>query len=139
MSRHLLTTLLCIGFITPVYAETCPSVVKIKADKISGWKAYDSEDGKPLSNYRLSQFKNSVKQFVLAEWVNKDNKNGTMHCYYQDKDGYSFEAYLSKDHFTPENSKKMWYAVSGSLQCAADMNKCQFYQLPPDPKQLAKR
>lgn len=121
------------------FAETCPTVSAIKGNKTIGWQALDSDDSKPLSEKRWAQFKATVEQFVLAEWENANNKKSTVHCYYRDKDGYSFEAYLAKDNFKPENSKKMWYSVSGSMQCAAEMEKCQFSNAIIPPKQLAKR
>lgn len=120
-------------------AEKCPTVEDIKKNKLDGWKIVDSDDGKPISSKRLSQFKESVVQFVLAEWGSTRNLNNAIHCYYRDKEGYSFDAYLTKDHFIPENSKKLWYTVSGSMQCAANMEQCQFQMINAKPTQLAKR
>lgn len=139
MSKKAIILLSTILFSQALFAESCPSVATIKANKITDWKAFDSDDGKPLSEKRLTQFKTTVQQFVLAEWSNINNKKSTIHCYYRDKEGYSFEAYLAKDNFKPENSHKIWYSVSGSMQCAADMEKCQFSNLLSAPKQLAKR
>ncbi len=121
-------------------AETCPSINDVKTKVLHGWKAYDSDDGAPLSPLREAQFKQTIQEFALAEWPNKENKNGTIHCYYRDKTGSSLEAYLAKDHFVPLNHKNYWYEVSGYLHCAAGMDKCEFNQrMLAKQKQLARK
>jgi hypothetical protein len=108
------------------FANTCPSIKDIKNDTLAGWKAYDSDEGTPLSSARVSAFKKNVQQFALAEWVNGGSKHGAIHCYYRDNNGSDLEAYLSKDHFTPRNEKNYWYEVSGFMQCAAGKERCEF-------------
>jgi hypothetical protein len=121
-------------------AERCPSVSDIKNNTINGWKAYDSDDGTPLSAARESQFKKIVEQFALAEWINVKNQPGSIHCYYRDSTGSSLEAYLSKDNFIPKkNPKSFWYEVSGFMHCAAGMDKCEFENHGLGKQQLAKK
>jgi len=114
------------------FALTCPSVANIKKNTLSGWKAYDSDDASPLSQKREAQFKQNAKEFALAEWTwtGTDKTTGTIHCYYRDNTGSDLEAYLSKGNFSPENSRDYWYDVSGSMHCAAGMEKCEFRDSP---------
>src|SRR5579863_3836037 len=62
------------------FAETCPSVNDIKTKNLHSWKAYDSDDGMPLSAQRLAQFKQDAQQFILAEWPNQSHQNSRIHC-----------------------------------------------------------
>jgi hypothetical protein len=121
-------------------ADTCPSVADIKKDAIAGWRAYDSDDGVPLSADREKQYKKAIQEFVLAEWASEPNHTNTIHCYYRDQNGSSLEAYLSKENVTlTKRTKSYWYQVSGSMHCAAGMDQCKFEQ-PILPKQhLAKK
>lgn len=121
------------------WAETCPSIAAIKSNHLAGWKAYDSDDGVPLSSKREIQFKNNAREFALAEWTNSSKKSGSIHCYYRDNTGSDLEAYLAKDNFAPENSRDYWYQVSGSMHCAAGMDKCKFLDSSNQIAQLAKR
>lgn len=119
------------------FADTCPSVKDIKNNALKGWKIYDSEEGTPLSPKRESQFKKEVDGFILAEWM-QEEKIGMIHCYYRNKDGSDMEAFLAKPNFKPDNSKKIWYEVSGAMQCAAGPGKCIFKDDTMD-HQFAKR
>lgn len=121
------------------YAENCPTVNMIKHNLMNRWQAYDSDDNKPLSSKRLAQFKQNVEQFTLAEWQSKDALHSTMHCYYRDKNGSQLEAYLTKDNLVPMDNKKMWYKVSGSMHCAAGMDKCMFQGSLMQQPQLARK
>ncbi|GEM_PF-1437948 len=124
-------------------ADMCPSVKDIQQNRLRGWVMYDTDDGTQLSKQRVAQFKKLATQFVLAEWVDENQQNGTMHCYYRDKEGSELSAYLAKDNFIPENGKSVWYQVSGSVHCAAGADQCVFQQGPQTPlttePQLANR
>ena len=123
----------------PIFAETCPSVYHIKHQTLHGFKMVDSNSDKPLETKRIALFRNKVKEFVLAEWTTtSSHKNGMIHCYYRDHDGSELETYLVKEHFTPENSNNFWYAVSGAMHCAANINQCIF-QTTIQQQQLAKK
>jgi hypothetical protein len=125
---------------TMAYADTCPSVKDIQSKVLSGWKAYDSDDGTPLSSLREKEYKKTIEEFALAEWSDQQNRKGTMHCYYRDKTGSSLEAYLAQDYFVPQKHKNYWYKVSGFMHCAAGMEKCKFDHLAlKNQKHLAKR
>lgn len=140
MTKKLIVILGMLLFCPLVAAETCPSVDAIKKNThLQGWKAFDSEDGTPLSAKREAQFKKNIEQFVLAEWVNRDSRLGTIHCYYRDNTGSDLEAYLAKNNFMPQDSKKYWYQVTGSLQCAAGMDECHFKKNILPQTKLAKR
>jgi len=122
------------------FSATCPSVKDIKNNALAGWKAYDSEDGMPLSAARETAFKKNIEEFTLAEWANDKNKNSTIHCYYRDKEGSHLEAYLAKDNFAPKvAANSFWYKVSGYMHCAADMAKCQFEKRFLPKTRLAKK
>jgi hypothetical protein len=108
------------------FAQRCPSINDIKKQALHGWQIYDSEDNKPLSPIRTAQFFRDTDQFILAEWVEQSKKTGNIHCFYRDKEGSNLEAYLMKKNFMPENTQKVWYQVTGSLQCAAGEEKCAF-------------
>lgn len=123
--------MLCCQF---AFAEMCPSVQSIQHHALQGWKVYDSEDGTLLPPVRLSHFQQQAKLFALAEWKQSGR---AMHCYYKDQTGSDLEAYLAKENFVPINPNHYWYAVSGALQCAAGMDKCEFKNLPA-PQRLAK-
>jgi hypothetical protein len=141
-SKHPLITLFafaCMGLCQVSFAETCPSISDIKGNSLNAWKAYDSDDGKPLSAAREAQFKKIVEQFTLAEWVRDKKKNSaSIHCYYSDKTGSSLEAYLAKNNFHPKLSQNnFWYQVSGSMHCAAGKEKCEFINPLGTKNQLA--
>lgn len=141
MKKKVILALSCFFLCSYAFAESCPSVHDIKQNALLGWKVFDSEEAKPVSGVREAQFKKDVEQFALAEWNDINHKKGTIHCYYLDHSGSALEAYLTKDHFTPKNTKQYWYQVSGSLQCAAGMENCEFekmHVLKPNT-QLAKR
>ena len=110
-----------------VYAETCPKVSEIKKSHLTDWKAYDSDDGKPLSSARAEQFNRAVEAFVLAEWSDNTQKKGSIHCYYRDKSGSNLEAYLAKENYHPKKlTHHFWYTVSGHMHCAASSKQCEF-------------
>ena len=121
------------------YAQTCPTISDIKRNKLVGWNAFDSDDGKPLSKERDKQFKQGVEEFALAEWRKKDAKTGAIHCYYRDKTGSDLEAYLAKDHYMPNSAHAYWYEVTGFMHCAAGMDKCEFRQDAVQTTRFAKK
>lgn len=110
----------------PCFADSCPTISEIKRNLLKDWKAFDSEDGKPLSYQRIVHFKKNVEQFILAEAADEDSNNGTIHCYYRDKNGSMLDTYLARNNYSPENPTKFWYHVTGATQCAAGMEKCTF-------------
>ena len=116
------------------FAETCPSTADIKHHHLQGWKAYDSTDGTLLSVKRDGSFRKMAEQFALAEWVHGKNKSGSIRCYYRDNNGSDLEAYLAKDNLVPSNLKNYWYQVSGFMDCAASMDKCEFQSYTPGKK-----
>lgn len=122
------------------FAETCPSIDAIKKETLTGWKAYDSDDGTLLSAERRAAYIKDIEAFALAEWAGKDRNNGSIRCYYRDHEGSALEAYLAKDNFFP-NKTNYWYQVSGATQCAAGMDKCNFshHPLMQQQQQLAKK
>lgn len=125
MYKEILATCCCIVFSTAAFANICPAVKDIKAGKTTGWKAYDSDDDKPLSSLRTAKFRNSISRFSIAEW--SDSKHtGTIHCYYSNNDGSTLEAYFASDHYQPNTKSRYWYEVTGLLQCAAGADKCDF-------------
>lgn len=121
------------------FADGCPTVGMIKHDMLNKWQAYDTDDNKPLSEKRMALFKRNVDQFTLAEWQSKDAIHSAMHCYYRDKNGSQLEAYLTKDNLMPINNKQLWYQVSGSMHCAAGMDKCMFQRSIMQQPQLARK
>lgn len=140
MIKKLILAISLAAIIQTCLAETCPRVIDVKNNNLSGWKAFDSDDGSPLSAARETQFKKMVEQFALAEWKNGKNKLTSIHCYYRDKTGSSLEAYLAKDNFSPSNKpKSFWYKVSGFMHCAAGTDKCQFETRVLHQPQLANR
>lgn len=118
-------------------AQTCPTVNDIKTKTLVGWKAYDSDDNQLLSEARTTKFKKGVEEFALAEWLQKDSKHGSVHCYYRDKSGSDLEAYFSNDNLIPLKQHSYWYSVTGFMHCAAGMEQCQFKQVN-STSQLAK-
>ena len=126
-----------IALTTMAYADVCPTVKEIKSQKLAGWKAYDSDDGTPLSKKRTVAFIKSADQFILAEWSRRGRQGSAIHCFYRDVNGSDLEAYLTKNNLVPENNKA-WYQVSGAMQCAAGNDMCQFTGIANQP-QLAKR
>lgn len=139
MSKKLIFFMIITLFWQLSLADTCPTVKEIKSNRLLGWQAYDSEEHSPLSAKREAAFKKEITAFALAEWATKDPRNSAIHCYYLDKNGSDLEAYLARDHFIPKNSKN-WYQVSGFMQCAAGMKKCEFERNPlHSHTQLARR
>jgi hypothetical protein len=142
MYKKLLFAVVFFSLSQSALALTCPTVASIKKNALTGWKAYDSDEGTLLSKKREAQFKQNAREFALAEWKwnGADKSTGTIHCYYRDNAGSDLEAYLSKGNFSPENSRDYWYDVSGSMHCAAGMEKCEFRDSPiQERSQLASR
>lgn len=139
MLKKMCLALSLFAFCSIGFADTCPSVTDIKHNALNGWKAYDSDEGTPLSATRESHFKKSVEQFALAEWQQGKKHSTAIHCYYRDKSGSNLEAYLSKDHYTPKRSgQHYWYEVSGYMHCAAEKDLCEFDSLMANKAQLAR-
>jgi len=133
MDRIIFSVLIIACSIQLAFADTCPTVKDIKANKLAGWVAYDSEDSKPLAQKRADDFIKSADQFILAEWSNRGKTGNSIHCFYRDVNGSDLEAYLTKSNLVPEHSKK-WYSVSGAEQCAAGNNMCKFAHLDNQPR-----
>ena len=133
MYKEMLATCCCIIFSTAAFADICPTVKSIKSGKTHNWKAYDSDDDKPLSALRTAKFRNNISQFSIAEWSNS-GKKGTIHCYYSNNDGSTLEAYFARDHYQPNTKSRYWYQVTGLLQCAAGADKCDFVPAPMTDK-----
>jgi len=110
------------------FAQTCPTIKEIKTASLSGFKVYDTDKKTPLTAEQFAMFKNHVEKFLVAEWIHKNNS--AIHCYYGDRSGSLLEAYLVKDNLTPKNSNHYWYQVTGSSQCAAGVEGCQFASQP---------
>lgn len=126
----------CCMFAASANAENCPSVQDLQTNHTARWKAYDSDNDKPLSTARAEKLKHAVAHFAMAEWSNTKNKS-TIHCYYNDQHGSAMEAYFAKDSTSPIKSSKYWYPVTGMMQCAAGAEKCQFQSLPGVEHQFA--
>jgi hypothetical protein len=108
-------------------AETCPSVDAIKHQAFgSQWKMYDTGSDKAISDERLAQALKSIDQLSLAEWSETKDHTGIVRCYYRDKHGSHLEAYLANTHYRPDNSRHVWYSVTGHLHCAAGVDQCVF-------------
>jgi hypothetical protein len=125
----------CLAISTHVYADTCPSVADLKTNKAKLWRAFDSDNGKPLPPAREARLKKEIVNFALAEWSHANNKS-MMHCYYKNSDGSHIEEYFAKESISPKNNSKYWYPVTGMMQCAAGADQCQF-QTPAIKHQLA--
>ena len=126
MQKIILCLITALLLTQTLYAETCPSLKNLKSNLATTWKAYDSDDNKPLAPERSVQFINNIDQFSLAEWVQEGPRKGAIHCYYSDKNGSMLEAYLAKESYVPQNTKHFWYEVSGSMHCAAGTDACLF-------------
>ena len=137
MNRKIIFSLALLTFVQIARADTCPTVKEIKSHQATGWKAYDSDNGTPLSVKRAAAFVKAADQFILAEWSRRGKKGTSVHCFYRDINGSDLEAYLTKTNLVPENNKT-WYQVSGAMQCAAGNDMCKFAGIQNQP-QLAKR
>lgn len=137
MTRTLLATLLLTAWSASAFAEKCPTVDDIKHNRLRGWQLHDTDDGPVNSAKRIADYRAQIKQFALAEWENVNNKENLMHCYYLDADGSNLNAFLAKKDFHPLDETKFWYTVTGSLQCTAGMDKCQFKSLASSERHLA--
>ena len=124
------TLLFFLFFLTSLsLAQTCPSVKDLK--KIpTGWKLMDADERKPLDARRTAYFQKNAREFALAEWEDKHNKNNAIHCYYRDRNGSNLEAFLTKNYFHPKNVSN-WYHVSGAMQCAVGSEQCEFKSVTP--------
>jgi len=120
------------------FAENCPSIKELQSDKSHKWRAYDSDNDKPLPPLREAKLRKAIAEFVMAEWSQSTNKN-MIHCYYHNAHGSPMEAYFAKESAMPAKSSKYWYQVSGMMQCAASAEQCQFQNLPDMTTQLASK
>ena len=134
--HKLFTTVLCLIFSSSVYAEACPSVKDLQANHAKSWRAFDSDNHKPLSPKREARLKAEITHFSMAEWAVVNKKNG-MHCYYTNDNGSNLEAYFAKENILSINTSKYWYPVTGQMQCAASPEKCAFQSLPDQQQQFA--
>lgn len=134
---NLLTASIALIVTQGLFAETCPAVAALAHFKQAGWKILDSADNKPLSAARTQQFQQGAYEFVLAEWVSTNFstglKRGEIHCYYRDKAGSTFDAFLSKKEVIPLKASHRWYTVTGAFDCTAGVGLCRFpANLPAD-------
>jgi hypothetical protein len=134
--QKLLVILLCIIYTTPACAEVCPAVDSLKSGKVKSWKAYDSDNNKPLSPAREARLRNEISHFSMAEFSQKNNKS-VIHCYYNNNNGSNLEAYFAKENILAIKPSKYWYQVTGLTQCAASAERCEFQALPEMQQQLA--
>lgn len=135
MYKEIILASCCIAFSAAAQADICPSVKEIKSGHTKHWKAYDSDNDKPLSNIRTARFRRDISKFSIAEWSNVKHNNA-IHCYYSNDDGSTLEAYFAKDHYLPNKQSRYWYRVTGMMQCAAGADRCDF---APDKKRLAEK
>lgn len=124
--RNTLFSLMLVLICGMSFAETCPSIKALKKTALAGWTFYNSTDDKPLSTEREAFIKKQAKQLAVVEWTSQDGKTGSVHCYYMDKDGSHFDAYLAKENLTLSSARRYWYPVTGSMNCAAGISRCQF-------------
>jgi hypothetical protein len=136
MYKEILTICCCAVLSTAAFSDICPSVKAVKTGKATGWRAYDSDDDKPLSNIRTAKFRKAISRFSIAEWSESKHKN-SIHCYYSNNDGSTLEAYFARDHYLPNIKSRYWYKVTGLLQCAAGADKCDFTPETKEQKRLA--
>jgi hypothetical protein len=123
--QKIIAILLCFFFVGFTFAETCPSVKTIKSDRAKFWKAYDTDNNKPLSKERAARLRNEITSFSMAESSLTSNRNG-VHCYYNNNNGSNLEAYYAQEKVLAIKPSKYWYPVTGQMQCAAGPDKCEF-------------
>lgn len=134
--QKIIAAILFSSLTTTVFADACPSIKDLQSRQYTRWKAFDSDDGKPLSATREAKLRHAAAHFAMAEWTGSHDKS-VIHCYYNDKHGSAMEAYFAKESALPLKTSKYWYQVTGMMQCAAGADKCQFQTLPEMGHQLA--
>ena len=123
MLKQLIIGLASILFCGVIFAESCPSLNAIKTNQLAGWKALSDGTDQAITPAQMQAFKASVSQFALAEYDTSANHIGSIRCYYRDNTGSNLDTYLSKSNLALSKGQ-YWYQVTGSMQCAAGMDKC---------------
>lgn len=125
MLKKLLPSCLFYLFLTPIHAETCPSLADLQANHLQNWRAFSIDNGTPLSLEQLDIFEKNAQRFLLAEWM-PEAPEGEGHCYYETDSNYS-EAFLAKHVMGADQTNYLWHdAGGGVLQCDSEREQCQF-------------
>lgn len=130
MMKHACFSIAIFLFATHTSAQTCPSINELHQHTLSGWQAFDIDNGTPLSAGRLEQYTCAVQQFALAEWM-EDAPEGSGHCYYYGKnpDGSYLNAYLAKQNVVPEQGAPQWTSAGRyTMHCRTGVNECRFVE-----------
>ncbi len=111
-----------------IHAETCPTVSQLKENIFNGWQALDIDNGTPLSEDRLDDFRKSVSTFSLAEWI-QNASEASGHCYYsgEQADESYLDIFLVKQNLIPDKTSNQWQKISDDvMQCSGNIEKCLF-------------
>jgi len=135
--RQPLSMLCCMLLSSLTYADLCPSVQDLQSGKALHWRAFDSDNGKPLAGKHQARLISQIRQFALAEW-SRTEARASIRCYYKNESGSHLEAYFARKNISPIQPSKYWYQVTGMMHCAAGTDKCAFQPLPTRRQQLAR-
>jgi hypothetical protein len=110
----------------PLHAETCPTVNEINHNNLHGWRAYDAEQNKFVTD--LESFKKEVADFAQAKWMNEEEQGEAQCHYYRNFSQKTYTTiYFIKHHTLPINDLTVWKFMSESVMlCDASINQCSF-------------
>lgn len=111
------------------YANTCPSLSDLKADKLQGWAALNLDSAEPLSDSERREFESSAASFAFAEWI-PDAPEGAGHCFYYGAipEPDYLGVFLAKETGEPDKRAGDWHFASDDIMvCKKSIPECRFY------------
>lgn len=128
MNKKFILLITTIIFSTSSYAEYCPSPAEIQSGNFHGWNAYTNDNGEPLNEKQLQNFKHAVGRFYYIRWLDSAPE-GESHCYYFNKFGYWTRAFLSKPGLEPDFKSPSWHYEHGEPRCSDSIQACRFLEI----------
>ena len=123
MLKKIMVIIFCNFISNFCFAENCPSISEIKANYFHGWSAYWNDEGTPLSESDLQEFRNTAAYFFAIRWLD-GAPEGEGHCYYIQQGGVPTIAYLSKPDLVPDFSSSAWKYQGLEPRCHLSVEAC---------------
>src|SRR5688572_6482826 len=105
--------------------ETCPTPAQIHSHLLSAWQAYTNDNGTDLTPEELTEFENSIGDFINTAWL-KNAPEGEAHCYYKNNKGDYAIAYLAKNDLLPQPNNAYWHSDLGYPVCNSTITHCLY-------------
>jgi hypothetical protein len=120
-------SLLCSLFISlSAFSETCPPISAIQAHELGEWRAFDADNGEPLTPTQLAKYENEVRYFSEAAYFD-GALEGPSQCYYEGTQGHDhLNAYLARYALVPNFARGNWTQEALYAFCREGREYCEF-------------